>query len=111
MEHTMVDCVIEMRSRLYGWRAERDLQILKRRGDGFLRGRHAFRISDAGITVFPRFEALLAIDKGAFDLGERFTRTASDGSYALLDLPAGTYQIRSVIGSDFAQSSPANRAA
>jgi circadian clock protein KaiC len=59
-EHTMVDSVIQMRSRLYGWRAERDLEILKRRGDGFLRGRHAFRISDAGITVFPRFEALFA---------------------------------------------------
>jgi circadian clock protein KaiC len=57
-EQTMVDCVIEMRSRLYGWRAERDLEILKRRGDGFLRGRHAFRINDLGITVFPRFEAL-----------------------------------------------------
>jgi circadian clock protein KaiC len=57
-EHTMVDCVIEMRSRLYGWRAERDLEILKRRGDGFLRGRHAFRVNDTGITVFPRFEAL-----------------------------------------------------
>jgi circadian clock protein KaiC len=59
-EHTMVDSVIQMRSRLYGWRAERDLEILKRRGDGFLLGRHAFRISDAGITVFPRFEALFA---------------------------------------------------
>jgi circadian clock protein KaiC len=59
-EHTMVDCVIEMRSRLHGWRAERDLEILKRRGDSFLRGRHAFRISDDGITIFPRFEALLA---------------------------------------------------
>jgi circadian clock protein KaiC len=57
-EQTMVDCVIEMRSRLYGWRAERDLEIPKRRGDGFLRGRHAFRINDIGITVFPRFEAL-----------------------------------------------------
>jgi circadian clock protein KaiC len=60
-EHTMVDAVIQMRSRLYGWRADRDLEILKRRGDGFLRGRHAFRISDAGVTVFPRFEALFAI--------------------------------------------------
>ena len=59
-EHTMVDCVIEMRSRLHGWRAERDLEILKRRGDSFLRGRHAFRISDDGITIFPRFEAVLA---------------------------------------------------
>ena len=61
----MVDCVIEMRSRLHGWRAERDLEILKRRGDGYLRGRHAFRMSDAGITIFPRFEALLATPTSA----------------------------------------------
>ena len=59
-EHTMVDAVIEMRSRLYGWRAERDMEVLKRRGAGFLRGRHAFRITDAGVEVFPRFEALLS---------------------------------------------------
>ena len=59
-EHTMVDCVLELRSRLHGWRAERDFEVLKRRGDAFLRGRHAFRISDAGITLFPRFEALFA---------------------------------------------------
>jgi circadian clock protein KaiC len=65
VEHTMVDCVIELRSGLYGWRAERDLEILKRRGDAFLRGRHAFRISDDGITPFPRFEALLATPTSA----------------------------------------------
>ncbi len=59
VEHTMVDCVIEMRSRLYGWRMERDLEVLKRRGDAFLGGRHAFRITSAGIQVYPRFEALL----------------------------------------------------
>jgi circadian clock protein KaiC len=64
-EHTMVDCVIEMRSRLHGWRADRDLEILKRRGDAFLRGRHAFRISDTGIALFPRFEALLATPTSA----------------------------------------------
>lgn len=55
-EHTMVDCVIDMRSRLYGWRSERDVEVLKRRGAGYLLGRHALSISDAGIDVFPRFE-------------------------------------------------------
>ena len=55
-EHTMVDCVIDMRSRLYGWRSERDIEVLKRRGAGYLLGRHAMAISNAGIDVYPRFE-------------------------------------------------------
>lgn len=63
-EHTMVDCVIQMRSRLYGWRAARDLEVVKRRGAAHLRGRHAFRIGDAGLEVFPRIEALLARPSG-----------------------------------------------
>jgi circadian clock protein KaiC len=58
-EHTMVDGVVELASKLYGRRAERDLEVLKRRGLGFLRGRHSFQLSDAGVTVFPRIEALL----------------------------------------------------
>lgn len=58
-EHTMVDGVIEMSSRLYGRRSERDLQVLKRRGRGYLQGRHSFRITDDGIVVHPRTEALL----------------------------------------------------
>ena len=58
--HTMVDCVIELHSRLHGWRAGRELEVVKRRGAAFLRGRHAFRITDAGIVVYPRLEALLA---------------------------------------------------
>lgn len=59
-EHTMVDGLIELNTRLYGWRAERDLQVLKARGGPYLRGRHAFRITDSGIIVYPRAEALLA---------------------------------------------------
>jgi circadian clock protein KaiC len=57
-EHTMVDGVIEMRDQLYGWRAESDIQVRKFRGGEFLRGRHAFEITDDGIAVFPRIEAL-----------------------------------------------------
>jgi circadian clock protein KaiC len=36
------------------------LQIIKFRGSGFLRGRHAFKITGDGIIVHPRIEALLA---------------------------------------------------
>src|SRR5439155_14946081 len=60
----------------------------------------------AGQTVFADVN-----NNGAFDPGERFTRTASDGSYALLDLPAGTYSVRAAVPAELAQTSPANRGA
>ena len=59
-EHTMVDGIIEMTDQLSGWAAESFLQVVKFRGSGFLRGRHAFKITDDGIIVHPRIEALLA---------------------------------------------------
>ncbi|MFH6786398.1 MULTISPECIES: RAD55 family ATPase [Methylobacterium] len=60
-EHTMVDGLIALSSRLTGWRAERELEVRKFRGSGFLRGRHAFRITDDGVRVFPRIEARLRL--------------------------------------------------
>jgi circadian clock protein KaiC len=59
-EHTMVDGVLELGDEAYGFRAERGLTVHKFRGTGFLRGRHPFRITDAGVVVYPRFEALHA---------------------------------------------------
>jgi circadian clock protein KaiC len=60
-EHTMVDGLIELRQRLYGVRNERRLLIQKLRGSSFLEGEHAYRITRAGVTVFPRVEALLTM--------------------------------------------------
>ena len=59
-EHTMVDGIVELGDQLYGFRAERWLEVRKFRGSGFLRGRHPFQITDAGLVVYPRFEALYA---------------------------------------------------
>jgi len=59
-EHTMVDGIVELGDQLYGFRAERWLEVRKFRGSGFLRGRHPFRITEAGLVVYPRFEALYA---------------------------------------------------
>ncbi len=59
-EHTLVDGVIELQSKLYGRQAERVLQVHKLRGSGYLRGEHSFRITDEGIVVYPRTEALLS---------------------------------------------------
>ncbi|MDB5480634.1 MAG: Non-specific serine/threonine protein kinase [Caulobacteraceae bacterium] len=60
-EHTMVDGVMVLANRLHGWRTERDLQVLKRRGRDYLQGRHAFRITQAGIVVYPRVEGMYAL--------------------------------------------------
>lgn len=59
-EHTMVDGLIELRDTSVGLRAVRELEIRKLRGTGFLRGTHFFKITDDGIIVYPRIEALLS---------------------------------------------------
>lgn len=58
-EHTLVDGVIELQTQLYGRRAERRLQVHKLRGASYMRGEHSYRITDDGIVVYPRTEALL----------------------------------------------------
>jgi circadian clock protein KaiC len=63
-EHTMVDGLIELHQSLSGRHAERDLEVLKLRGTDALHGRHSFQITDAGIVVYPRIEALLARPTG-----------------------------------------------
>lgn len=59
-ERTMVDGLIVLTDRTFGWQAVSDLQVTKFRGSGFLRGRHSYQIDELGITVFPRIEALYA---------------------------------------------------
>jgi circadian clock protein KaiC len=59
-EHTMVDGVIELHDVLFGMQAERELEVRKLRGTDALRGRHSFRITEAGIVIYPRIEVLLA---------------------------------------------------
>src|SRR4051812_44439787 len=58
-EHTMVDGLIELQSSLHGRRAEREMQVHKLRGSWFMGGRHSYRITGDGISVYPRIEALL----------------------------------------------------
>jgi circadian clock protein KaiC len=59
-EHTMVDGLIELHDVLFGTQAERELEVRKLRGTDALRGRHSFRITNGGLVVYPRIEALLA---------------------------------------------------
>lgn len=57
-EHTMVDGLLELEERLFDARSERFVQVRKFRGASSLRGKHSFRITDDGLRVFPRIEAL-----------------------------------------------------
>jgi circadian clock protein KaiC len=75
-EHTMVDGLIDLSRARVGLRTARELEVLKCRGTNFLEGHHDYTITDAGIVVFPRTEALLAssqavatVDRGRMDFG------------------------------------------
>ena len=71
VEHTMVDGVIQLQSKLYGRRAERHLEVYKMRGTGYLRGEHSYQITDQGVIVYPRTEALLRLPSGQTRSGRR----------------------------------------
>jgi circadian clock protein KaiC len=53
-EFAVADAIVRLSSDQLGRRETRVLQVLKLRGSGFLSGRHAYRLSSAGIEVFPR---------------------------------------------------------
>jgi circadian clock protein KaiC len=57
---TMVDGLIELRDKLEGLRALRELVVAKFRGSGFLRVVHYFEIDGNGIRLYARVEARLA---------------------------------------------------
>lgn len=59
-EQTMVDGLIRLQDCNYGCSVVSDLQIIKFRGSAYLRGRHAYKITDQGLRIYPRTEALLA---------------------------------------------------
>jgi circadian clock protein KaiC len=53
-EFAVADAIVSLSSDRVGQRELRVLQVLKLRGSGFLSGRHAYRLSAAGMEVFPR---------------------------------------------------------
>ncbi|HVY46500.1 MAG TPA: ATPase domain-containing protein [Minicystis sp.] len=59
-EHTMVDGLVELSDLYPDARAVRELVVRKLRGADHLRGRHAFEITDEGVVVHPRLEAVVA---------------------------------------------------
>jgi circadian clock protein KaiC len=57
-EHTVVDGIVEVSDDRQGLRSLRHLEVCKLRGTRQVRGRHSLEISDAGVTVHPRFESI-----------------------------------------------------
>ena len=53
-EFAVADGIIELRRLQSGSRDDRFLQVVKLLGSAFLDGEHAFTLSDAGLTVYPR---------------------------------------------------------
>jgi circadian clock protein KaiC len=77
-EFAVADAIISLSSGQVGQRELRLLQVLKLRGSGFMSGRHAYRLSAAGMDVFPRLAD--PIDATAYPLG---TERVSSGIPAL----------------------------
>ncbi len=85
-EHTMVDGVIELGEDLHGARAVRRIQLRKTRGSAALSGLHECEITDDGLQVYPRLEALYGHPSGAGS--ETFVRVGT-GAPSLDDLLKG----------------------
>jgi circadian clock protein KaiC len=77
-EFAVADAIVRLLSEPVGQRELRVLQVLKLRGSDFLSGRHSYRISEAGIDVFPRLAD--PIDASAYSLA---IERASSGIPAL----------------------------
>lgn len=70
---TMADGLFHFTRRLVGNRTVRELEVSKFRGSDFLDGRHTYTISDQGISVYPRFEALVGSPGAELPEAERLT--------------------------------------
>ncbi|MFB4390480.1 MULTISPECIES: ATPase domain-containing protein [unclassified Pseudomonas] len=100
-EHTMVDGVIELGEQTLGSRTVRHIQLRKTRGSGALAGRHECLISEAGLEVYPRLEALYSlpsylgsevlkrVSTGVVALDEMLDGGLAEGSVSLLMGPSG----------------------
>lgn len=58
--HTIVDGIIELSRRGHALRAVREVEVVKLRGAAHLLGRHELEITDEGMRIHPRTEAVVA---------------------------------------------------
>src|SRR5688572_3460488 len=59
-ELTVCDTVIGLERHRHGERHRRTLDVVKVRGQAPIEGRHTFEITDAGIQIYPRLEAMVS---------------------------------------------------
>src|SRR5574341_1189508 len=50
----LVDCVLHISETIAGDKSERQLIVIKMRGRSYISGRHTYKLSSDGITIFPR---------------------------------------------------------
>lgn len=101
-EHTMVDGVLQLEENLFSSRTARHVRVSKSRGSRALGGLHLYEISDRGIDIYPRLEALLArpsttervsearIATGTAGLDERLGGGLPGNSVSVVVGPAGS---------------------
>jgi circadian clock protein KaiC len=82
-EFAVADGIVELSRRRLGNRDERFLRVYKLRGSRYLEGAHAFRITDAGLDVYPRLVSP-QIPEGYEPVSER-TSTGVEGLDEMLD--------------------------
>jgi circadian clock protein KaiC len=85
-EFSVADAIVSLSTDYTAEREVRVLQVLKLRGSGFLTGKHTYRLSRAGLDVFPRLADPL--DEATY--GEDAERVSS-GIAALDDMLSGGY--------------------
>lgn len=85
-EAAVADSILGLGYRQSGERSSRVLEVVKLRGSNYLSGRHAYRISAAGLSVFPRLAD--TVDASSYDLG---AERASTGIDALDDMLTDGY--------------------
>jgi circadian clock protein KaiC len=85
-EHTMADGLLELRDVHVRMHTVRELEVHKLRGANYLRGRHSYEISDAGIVVHPRTEAVIGkvrlsmpVERGRVSFGVKELDTMLNG--------------------------------
>ena len=66
-EAAVADSILLLGSSRAAERSIRRLEVIKLRGSNYLSGRHAYRISAAGLSVFPRLAD--TVDTSTYDLG------------------------------------------
>jgi circadian clock protein KaiC len=92
-EHTQVDGIVELSDQACGWSTIRALQVSKIRGTAYLRGMHPYEITDDGIEVYPRIEALLAASSFA-------------DSISMKRVTSGNRQLDTMLGGGLPTNSP-----